>query len=102
MKKILGLLATGLLFVAVSCAGSKTSESTGEMIDSSSVTTKVKTKLLRDKMVDGLDINVDTYKDTVMLSGFVKSEEEKERAEKLTSNIGGVKKVVNNLKVKAE
>lgn len=102
MKKIASLFAASLLFLAVSCAGSKTTESAGEMIDSSSVTTKVKTKLLRDKLVDGLDVNVDTFKDTVMLSGFVKSEQEKERAERLAANIDGVKKVVNNLKVKAE
>ena len=102
MKSILVILALVLPFALTSCAGSKTTESTGEVIDSSTITTKVKTKLLTDQHVDGLGINVDTFKDTVQLSGFVKSQAEKDRAGLLASQVAGVEEVVNNIEIKAE
>lgn len=97
------IVAAALFFAFFTgCAGSKTDEGAGEMVDSSTMTTKIKTKLLTDKRVEGLGINVDTFEDTVQLSGFVRSESERERAGLLAAQVAGVREVVNNLEVKAE
>lgn len=96
-------LAVSLLVampVLVSCATGQTAESTGEYIDDSAITAKVKNRLLQDKDVSGLQVNVETYKGRVQLSGFVSTQDEKARAEKLARNVPGVRSVSNDLIVK--
>lgn len=102
IKAILVLLAFLSVSVLGGCAGSRSKQDTSEMVDSSSITTKVKTKLLTDQRVDGLNIHVDTLNDTVQLSGFVRSQDEKRRAGLLASQISGVKEVVNSLEIIGE
>jgi osmotically-inducible protein OsmY len=97
-KLMLAMLATA--FLAVGCAGSSTTSSTGEYIDDATLTAKVKTALYKSKDASGTAINVDTFKGTVQLSGFVDSESEKQRAGEIAAAIDGVKKVENNLSVK--
>jgi hyperosmotically inducible periplasmic protein len=87
------------MFVAA-CAGSKTRESTGEYIDDSAITSTVKAKLLQDKEVSGLAINVETFKAVVQLSGFAKTEAERQRAAQLARSVGGVKDVKNDIRIK--
>lgn len=82
------------------CAGSPAKESTGEFFDDSAITTKVKTALLEEKGVSSTNISVSTFKGKVQLSGFVKSGEEKQKAEHAAASVGGVKSVVNDLVVK--
>ena len=82
------------------CAANSTQESTGEYFDDSAITAKIKSKLLEDKDVSGLQISVETYKGRVQLSGFVSSQEAKAKAEKLTRSVPGVKSVTNDLIVK--
>ena len=92
----------GLLLVAsiAGCAGGTKHESTGEYLDDSILTTKVKTSILGDSKLKLLQISVETYKGTVQLSGFVDSTEAAERAVELARTVRGVKTVNNSLIVK--
>lgn len=85
---------------AAGCAGSRTRESTGEYLDDASITAKVKTALLQDEVVKGLDIQVETFKRTVQLSGFVNTASEKQRAEAIARDVAGVRFVKNDIRVK--
>lgn len=105
MKQLLRILsiaalATGLFVLSVGCAGTATRASTGEMIDDSVVTAKVKTELIRDETVKARDVNVDTFRGTVQLSGFVETAEQKARAGDIAARVTGVNNVVNNITVK--
>jgi len=82
------------------CAGSRTTESTGELVDDSVITTKVKSALLTEKDVDGTAISVETFKGRVLLAGYVKSPDQRQRAEGIARSVAGVKVVNNNLEVR--
>lgn len=82
------------------CATGYQTESTGQYVDSSAITAKVKTQLLADKYVPGSAITVKTYKNGVQLSGFVNSARQKQRAELIARNVEGVTYVDNALIVK--
>ncbi|HNP34929.1 MAG TPA: BON domain-containing protein [Woeseiaceae bacterium] len=84
----------------VGCAGSATTSSTGDYIGDSALTAKVKTSLLESKDTSGTAISVETFKGTVQLSRFVKTEQEKKSAGEITAAVDGAKKVVNNKGVK--
>ncbi|MFH0341990.1 MAG: BON domain-containing protein [Chromatiales bacterium] len=95
------LVAAALAVVLLGgCAGSPTQESTGEYLDDTTLTTKVKTTLLQDPQVSGLAINVETFKGEVQLSGFANSEAERERAATLASSVDGVAAVKNDIRLK--
>lgn len=91
---------SGLVVFSAGCAGTATRASTGEMIDDSVITAKVKTELIRDEVVKARDINVDTFRGTVQLSGFVETPEQKARAGDIAARVTGVNNVVNNITVK--
>ncbi|WP_376695187.1 BON domain-containing protein [Wenzhouxiangella sp. EGI_FJ10305] len=95
-----GSLLAILLLTIVGCAGSETQESTGEYIDDTWITTKVKTELVKDEIVKSREVNVETFKGIVQLSGFVTSQEAMERAVYIASNIKGVKSVRNDMRIK--
>lgn len=82
------------------CAGSQTRESTGEFVDDSVITTKIKSAFVADKEVSALKISVETFKGTVQLSGFVNSRSEAAKAEQLAWNVKGVKSVRNDIQVR--
>ncbi len=82
------------------CAGTPLQESTGEYLDDTAITSKVKTTFLNDPVVSGLSINVETFKGVVQLSGFASSDVERERAAALASSIGGVRLVKNDIHLK--
>jgi osmotically-inducible protein OsmY len=92
----------GLIFIVsiAGCAGSKVTESTGEYFDDSIITTKVKTAILGDSRLKLLDIQVNTFKGVVQLSGFVDSSEVAARAVQTVRTVKGVKVVNNSLVVK--
>lgn len=91
-----------LLVIAVigGCAGSRTQESTGEYVDDSVITAKVKNAILGDSSLKVLQINVETFKGVVQLSGFVNSPQVRSRAAEVASRVSGVKSVTNDLMVK--
>jgi len=73
--------------------------SVGEKIDDGVITTKVKSALLADDTVKGLDINVDTANGTVTLNGTVDNQTQADRAVEISKGIEGVGNVQSNLKV---
>ena len=82
------------------CQSTRTTESTGEYVDNSVITAKVKTALLNDAGLKSFDIGVETYKDVVQLSGFVNSDQVKTHAGGVAAGVAGVHSVRNNLVVK--
>ena len=74
-------------------------ETTGEYIDGSVITAKVKAKIATNKHLNNTNISVSTQNDTVILTGVVHSEWQKDKAEKIAKLVDGVKKVDNQLKV---
>lgn len=84
----------------VGCAGTSTSESTGEYIDNTTITAKVKAAFASDELVRARDVSVESFRGTVQLSGFVDTDEQKQRAESIARTIQGVKDVKNNIIVK--
>jgi|SRR5687768_14075508 hyperosmotically inducible protein len=93
------ILIPALLAVfLVACAGGETKRGTGEYVDDKVISTKVKTNLGTELGASSaVDIQVETYKGTVQLSGFVKTEEEKKKAGEIAKKVTGVEKVVNNI-----
>lgn len=87
-------------FALAGCASTPTQESTGQFLDSSIITSKVKTRLFEDPVTKGFSISVKTFKDEVQLSGFVSSSKEKARAGAIAAGVPGVKSVKNDLVVK--
>ncbi len=101
LNLILRLLISLVLVVSLAgCAGSKKHESTGEYIDDSAITSKVKTSILADPKLKFTQINVKTFKGTVQLSGFVDSSGMATRAAEVARKVNGVKVVNNSLIVK--
>lgn len=97
------LVATCLTCAApllVGCSATATRSSTGEYVDDSVLTAKVKTELARDKDVNGFAVNVETYRGVVQLSGFVDSVQQKEQAALAANRVSGVVDVQNNISVK--
>jgi osmotically-inducible protein OsmY len=82
------------------CASTDTKQSTGEYIDDTAISAKVKTALIEDSDTKARDIQVETYKGVVQLSGFVDSSSEKAEAERLAKQVAGVERVDNKLSVK--
>lgn len=82
------------------CAGSRHYESTGEYIDDTILTAKVKTSILGDSSLKVMQIDVETFKGIVQLSGFVDSSNAVTRAVELARTVRGVKSVNNSLIVK--
>jgi osmotically-inducible protein OsmY len=97
----IGCLAL-LMLVATfgACASTRTHESTGEYVDDSTITTKVKALLAEDDFLKSFQIGVETYKGTVQLSGFVNSQDAARKAGEITRSVKGVMSVKNNLIVK--
>jgi len=89
-----------LITTFVACASTRTHESTGEYVDDSVITTKVKALLAEDDLVKSFQIGVETYKGNVQLSGFVNSERAVDKAGQIARSVKGVNSVKNNLIVK--
>ncbi len=72
----------------------------GQVVDDSTITTKVKAKLIKDSVLQGFAIDVDTFQGEVTLTGAVNIPEQVERAGRIARETRGVRKVNNLLKVK--
>jgi len=100
-NRFVGYIVLVMLMVAfVACASTSKQESTGEYVDDSVITTKVKSLLAADDFLKSFEISVETYKGTVQLSGFVDSQKAIDKAVEITRSVKGVKSVKNNLSVK--
>jgi osmotically-inducible protein OsmY len=89
-----------LIATFVACASTSKRESTGEYVDDSVITTKVKSLLAADDFLKSFQIGVETYKGTVQLSGFVNSQKAVDKAVEITRSVKGVTSVKNDLIVK--
>lgn len=96
--KFLAALCVTLLLVA--CAGTAKQESTGQLIDDSVITTRIKTALLKDPVVSGFDVSVESFKGAVQLSGFVKTPAQRERAVQIANETPGVTQVFNSIQLR--
>ncbi|WP_198119113.1 BON domain-containing protein [Massilia rhizosphaerae] len=90
------ILATSLLVSLAACAPTPTREGTGEYVDDSLITSKVKAAFAADPTVKATQVNVETFKGTVQLSGFVDSRESAEKAVEIARGVKGVKAVKND------
>lgn len=86
---------------SAAASAEKAVENAGKAIDDAGITAKVKSALLADDQVKGLQINVDTATGTVTLTGSAQTDAEKMRAEQLAAGVEGVRSVQNNITVAA-
>jgi osmotically-inducible protein OsmY len=89
-----------LIATFVACASTSKQEGTGEYVDNSVITSKIKSKLAADDFLKSFEIGVETYKGIVQLSGFVDSQRAVDKAGQIARSVEGVKSVKNNLRVK--
>ena len=99
-KRLSAVLLAIVLVSALGCAGSATQESTGEFITDSWITTKVKASLAEDRQVKATEVNVETFKGVVQLSGFVGTRAEMSQAVRIATGIRGVTSVKNDIRIK--
>ena len=104
MNKFSKVLSAAFLAVAlvsvVACAPTAKQEGTGQYIDDTVITAKVKAALIEDPMTKATEINVETFKGVVQLSGFVTSQAASNRAVELARGVAGVKSVKNDMRIK--
>ena len=82
------------------CAATSKQEGTGEYVDDTVITTKVKAAIFKEPSLKSAEINVETFKGVVQLSGFVTAAGNEATAVKVASAVGGVKSVKNDMRVK--
>ena len=86
--------------LVLGCAGTAHKEDTSEYINDSWITTKVKVALVEDTLVKATEVNVETFKGVVQLSGFVSSEAAMRQAVLVARTVNGVSSVKNDMRVK--
>ena len=97
----LAMIATALLMITVlGCASTRTQEASGEYVDDTVITGKVKTAIFNEPTLKSSEINVETFKGVVQLSGFVSSPAAESTAVALARGVGGVKSVKNDMRLK--
>lgn len=89
-----------LLVSLLGCASTAQKEGTGEYLDSTVITTKAKAAIFNEPTLKSLEINVETFKGVVQLSGFVNSQADIDKAVEIVQKIKGVKSVKNDMKLK--
>jgi osmotically-inducible protein OsmY len=99
-NRILASLAVLAIAAASGCASTATHESTGQYVDDTAITTKVKTAILKDEALKSAEINVETFKGRVQLSGFVSTQANIDKAVAVASAVGGVTTVKNDMRLK--
>ncbi len=99
-RKLASLAGVALMATALGCASTATQEGTGEYADDAVITTKVKTAIFQEPTLKSAEINVETFKGTVQLSGFVNSREDVNKAVAVARGVKGVSGVKNDMRVK--
>jgi osmotically-inducible protein OsmY len=97
-KRISAFLAVAALVAG--CASTSTQESTGQYMDDSAITAKVKAAIFNDASLKSAEINVETFKRQVQLSGFVSSSANMDEAVAVARGVGGVLSVKNDMRLK--
>lgn len=99
-KSLLSFSLAVLLMSALGCASTSKQAGTGEYVDDSIITTKVKTAIFNEPSLNVAEINVETFKGTVQLSGFVKSQSDASKAVEVARSVNGVTSVKNDIRLK--
>jgi osmotically-inducible protein OsmY len=99
-QRFISMFAAFMLFLLVGCASTGTREGTGEYLDDTVITSKVKAAFAADPTVKATEVKVETFKGTVQLSGFVESRESAQKAVQLARQVKGVREVRNNTVLK--
>jgi hypothetical protein len=89
-----------LLASLVGCASTSVQEGTGEFVDNTVITTKVKAAIFNESSLKVSEINVETFKGSVQLSGFVDTQANIDKAGEIALRVKGVKSVKNNILLK--
>jgi osmotically-inducible protein OsmY len=98
--KLATFVAVLLMATALGCASTAKQEGTGEYVDDTVITTKVKAAILNEPTLKSAEINVETFKGVVQLSGFVSSQAAVSKAVEVARTVGGVKSVKNDMRLK--
>ena len=101
-KMLASFMLAAAFAVMLGCASTAKHEGTGEYVDDSVITTKVKAAVLNEPTLKSAEINVETYKGVVQLSGFVSSEADIAKAASLAKGVKGVTSVKNDMRLKAK
>lgn len=99
-QRMMTMVFVGSLMAITGCASTSTKEGTGEYVDDSVITTKVKAEIFNEPTLKSAEINVETFKGTVQLSGFVSSSASIEKAVSIARNVKGVRSVKNDMRLK--
>ena len=94
------LVLTIVLTSAWGCGSTAKTEGTGEYVDDSVITAKVKTAIFNDSTLKVNEINVETFKGVVQLSGFVNSQADINKAVQIARGVAGVKSVKNDMRLR--
>jgi len=100
IKTLTALFSTIMLLTTLGCASTRTHEGTGEYVDDSVITTKVKTAIFNEPGLKVSEVQVETFKGVVQLSGFVSSRADIKDAVRVASAVNGVKSVTNDMVLK--
>ena len=100
IKTLTTLFSTIVLLAVLGCASTRTHEGTGEYVDDSVITTKVKAAIFNEPGLKVSEVQVETFKGVVQLSGFVSSRADIKGAVRVASAVGGVKSVTNDMQLK--
>ena len=100
LKRISTIFAALAIATTLGCAGTATTEGTGEYVDDTVITTKVKAAIFNEPSLKSAEINVETFKGVVQLSGFVSSQANINKAVVVAKNVNGVTSVTNKMTVK--
>ncbi len=100
LKSIATLFCAALLMSVVGCASTPAREGTGEYVDDSVITTKVKAAIFSEPTLKSTEINVETFKGTVQLSGFVSERADIYKAAEVAGGVKGVISVKNEMRLK--
>ena len=99
-KALSAIFLAVTLVATVGCASTAKQEGTGEYVDDTVLTTKVKTAIFNEPTLKSAEINVETFKGVVQLSGFVNSQADVNKAVAVARGVPGVKSVKNDMRVK--
>ena len=99
-KRVIPMLSVLAVAGILGCASTSKSEGTGEYVDDTVITGKVKAAILNEPTLKSAEINVETFKGVVQLSGFVSSAANEATAVQVARTVGGVKSVKNDMRLK--
>jgi len=100
LKYISTIFLILMLATVLGCSSTSRQESTGEYFDDSVITTKVKAAIFNEPSLKSAEINVETFKGIVQLSGFVSSAADVQKAAELARSVKGVTSVKNDMRIK--